>query len=75
MVSECTLTGTQTGPLVVAGMQVAPTNRDVNVHTLEILQLRNHKVVRGWTYGNSRELAAELGVWESGPPPAPDGGG
>jgi ketosteroid isomerase-like protein len=63
VVSECALSGVQTGPVAVAGIQVAPTNGDVIVHTLEILQIRGGKVLRGWTYGNSAEVAKELGVW------------
>jgi ketosteroid isomerase-like protein len=77
VVSECTLSGIQTGPLVAAGIDVAPTNRDVVVHTLEIVQIREGKVLRGWTYGNGVELARELGVWREIAPRAPqrDAGG
>jgi ketosteroid isomerase-like protein len=63
VVSECILSGVQSGALAVAGMSVAPTHADMVVHTLEILQIRGGKVLRGWTYGNSVELAKQLGVW------------
>ena len=45
--------------------------REVNVHTVELLQLKEGRVVRAWSYGNSVELAKELGIGKAVKLPSP----
>jgi len=63
VIAEGTFTGTQKGPLF--GMP--PKNKAVSLHMLDIVQLKDGKVVKGWTYGNDMEMAMQLGLL---PPPA-----
>ena len=73
VVSECTMTGAHTGPVVVAGIHSAATNTNVTLHTLDVVQLQDGRVIRGWTYGNGAELARELGLWNPIAAPAAQG--
>ncbi len=56
--SEVTLTGTQKG----AFMGMPATKKPVNLHGVDIVQIKDGKAVKGWSYGNSIELLTQLGL-------------
>jgi len=58
VISENTFTGTHKGAFF--GMQ--PTKKSVNMHGLDIMQFKDGKVVKGWSYGNSAEMMTQLGL-------------
>lgn len=57
VIAQTTFTGTHKG--VFFGMQ--PTKKPVNMHGLDIVQFKDGKVVKGWSYGNLAELMTQLG--------------
>jgi steroid delta-isomerase-like uncharacterized protein len=58
LIMESTVTGTQKGALHGA----AVTNKPVTLHSLDIGQVKEGKLSRGWTYGNAVELSGQLGA-------------
>jgi steroid delta-isomerase-like uncharacterized protein len=55
---EYNMTGTQKGPMG----PIPATKKPVSVHGIDIFQLKDGKVVRGWTYSNNAELLGQLGL-------------
>jgi steroid delta-isomerase-like uncharacterized protein len=63
---EYVLTGTQKGTI----QGVAPTNRTVAVHAVDVMKITDGKVASSSTYSNGLELLTELGAFKpAGPPP------
>ena len=62
VIVEETFTGTQKGAL----MGIPAKNKPVTLHGLDIIQFKDGKVVKGWSYGNGFEIASQLGLL---PPP------
>jgi steroid delta-isomerase-like uncharacterized protein len=58
VIAEGTMSGTQKGQL----FNIPPKNKPVNMHGLDIIQFKDGKIVRGWSYGNSAEMAVQLGL-------------
>jgi len=58
VISENTMTGTHKG----AFMGVQPTKKSVNLHSLDIIQMKDGKAVKGWTYANGGEMMMQLGL-------------
>ena len=58
VISENTMTGTHKG----AFMGVQPTKKSVNLHSLDIIQMKDGKAVKGWTYANGGEMMTQLGL-------------
>lgn len=64
VIVEGTLSGTHKGALG----PIAATKKPVNLHFADIMEFDSAgKIVKGWSYGNSAELAMQLGLL---PPPA-----
>lgn len=59
VVEEGNFEGTHKGSLFGA---IPPTQKKVNMHDLTIVQFKDGKVVKGWSYGNSAEMMAQLGL-------------
>ncbi len=57
VIEEYTITGVNSGP--IGG--VPPSGHSVRLHLVDIVEMRDEKIVREWTYGNSLELAAQMG--------------
>jgi steroid delta-isomerase-like uncharacterized protein len=65
---DCTTTAKNTGPLPRGPKTTRPaTNKSVTFHSLDVMRMKDAKATHGWSYGNSMEMAAQLG-------PAPKGG-
>lgn len=58
VVSEGVFTGKHTGKIG----DLAPTKKDVALHTVDVLQMKDGKVQKGWSYGNGAELMMQLGL-------------
>ncbi len=58
VVSEGVFTGKHTGKLG----DIAPTKKDVSLHTVDVLLVKDGKVQKGWSYGNGAELMMQLGL-------------
>ncbi len=58
VISEGIFTGRHVGKLG----DIAPTKKDVTLHGVDIVQVKDGKVAKGWSYGNGAELMAELGL-------------
>ncbi|MFO0663576.1 MAG: ester cyclase [Polyangiaceae bacterium] len=58
VVAEVTFAGTQKGPFM--GMKAS--NKPVSMDTLDIMRVKDGKVVKGWSFGNSMQVAAQLGL-------------
>ena len=58
VIVEDNMTGTQKGPIG----PIAASKKPVNVHSVDIYQLANGKMVHGWSYSNSGELMMQIGV-------------
>ena len=56
VVVESTVTGTQKGAL----LGVPPSNKSVMLHAVDIGQLKDGKIARGWTYGNGTEFQSQI---------------
>jgi steroid delta-isomerase-like uncharacterized protein len=65
VIVEATWTGTHKG----AFMGIKPTNKSINVHLVDVAQVKDGKIVKGWTYSNAAEMLMQLGVIK------PPGGG
>jgi steroid delta-isomerase-like uncharacterized protein len=56
VITEGVFTGKHTGRLG----DLAPTKKDVAVHQLDLVRVQGGKIVKGTSYGNAAELAAQL---------------
>jgi steroid delta-isomerase-like uncharacterized protein len=63
VIVESNVTGTQKGALG----PFAASKKPVNMHGIDIFQLKDGKVVKGWTFSNNVELLTQIGVMK---PPA-----
>ena len=63
VIHEGNFTGTHKGPLF--GIQ--PTKKTVNMHGLDIYQVKDGKVLKGWSYSNSAEMMTQLGLMKAPP--------
>jgi steroid delta-isomerase-like uncharacterized protein len=62
VITETTMTGTHKGAL----MGQKATNKQVSVNSLDILQWKDGKIVKGWSFSNSAQMAEQLG-WMKAP--------
>lgn len=62
VIAEGTLSGTHKG----AFMGIQPTKKSINLHGVDIVQVKDGKIVRGWSYANGGEMMMQLGLM---PPP------
>jgi steroid delta-isomerase-like uncharacterized protein len=60
VIEECAMSGTNKAPM--PGMKVAATNKPLNVHGVDVIQMKDGKAVSGWSYGNGMEMAMQLGL-------------
>jgi steroid delta-isomerase-like uncharacterized protein len=66
-VYEYAIAGTHKGPIG----PLKPTNKPIHWHWVQIVQVKDGKVARGWGYANMLELFAQLGALRpAAPPPA-----
>jgi steroid delta-isomerase-like uncharacterized protein len=71
-IDEYVTDATQKAPLSMGpGMTIPNTKKTMSVHTLEILQWKDGKMVHGWAYDNGMEMASQLGLIPQ--PKAPKG--
>ncbi|WP_394826347.1 ester cyclase [Pendulispora albinea] len=64
VIQETSFVGTQKGALG----PIKATNKQVNLHSVDVIQFKDGKITKGWSFGNSIELVGQLGVFK---PPAP----
>jgi ketosteroid isomerase-like protein len=62
VIEECATTGTNKGPFVAPGMKMAATNKPLNLHGVDVIQLKDGKAIHGWSYANGMEMAMQLGL-------------
>ncbi len=65
-IAEYTITGTPKGALMGLTSQ---TKKPVTLHGVDIAQMKDGKIVKGWSYGNGVELLMQFGLMK--PPTAP----
>ncbi len=58
VITENVVTGTHKG----AFMGIQPTKKAVTLHTVDIVQVKDGKMVKGTTYGNGGEMMMQLGL-------------
>jgi steroid delta-isomerase-like uncharacterized protein len=58
VIAENTMTGTHKG----AFMGIQPTKKSVNLHSIDIIQMKDGKAIKGWTYANGAEMMMQLGL-------------
>jgi steroid delta-isomerase-like uncharacterized protein len=58
VVTETTMTGTHKG----AFMGIQPTKKSINLHSVDVVQLKDGKAVKGTTYANGGEMMMQLGL-------------
>lgn len=58
VIAEGTLSGTHKG----AFMGIQPTKKAISLHGIDILQYKDGKMIRGWSYGNGAEMMTQLGL-------------
>ncbi len=58
IIEECAMSGTNKGPM----MKIAATNKPVNFHGVDVIQMKDGKAASGWSYGNGMEMAMQLGL-------------
>jgi steroid delta-isomerase-like uncharacterized protein/uncharacterized protein (TIGR02246 family) len=58
VIAEGTITGTQKG----AFFGIPAKNKPVTLHGLDVMQFKDGKIVHGWSYSNSAEMAEQLGL-------------
>src|SRR5262249_55283921 len=68
VVAESTTSGNHTGQLG----PLKPTKKAVSMHSLDILQMKDGKIVRGTSYDNSGEVLDRRGLLPKPKPPNPD---
>jgi ketosteroid isomerase-like protein len=70
IIEECAMTGTNKGPLVAPDMKIAATNKPLNLHSVDVIQMKDGKAVKGYSYGNGMEMASQLGLMKDHKPGA-----
>jgi steroid delta-isomerase-like uncharacterized protein len=70
VVDEYVTTGTQKAALVGPAGTIPATNKAVELHGAEILQIKDGKLVKGWGYENSIEMLSQLGLMPQHKPAA-----
>jgi predicted ester cyclase len=60
--TEVTFTGTHTGPMATPSGQVAPTGRQVELHSVSILKIKDELVESEHVYLDQLELLTQLGL-------------
>jgi steroid delta-isomerase-like uncharacterized protein len=69
---EWVFVGTHTGPLTLPdGTELAPTGRQVDIRGMEVVELRDGKIIRNTLYYDNLAVAVQLGML---PQAAPAGG-
>jgi steroid delta-isomerase-like uncharacterized protein len=58
VVTETTMTGTHKA----AFMGLQPTKKSINLHSVDVVQLKDGKAVKGTTYANGGEMMMQLGL-------------
>jgi steroid delta-isomerase-like uncharacterized protein/uncharacterized protein (TIGR02246 family) len=58
VINEGTMSGTNKG----AFMGMPATKKSMNQHFVDVLQFKDGKLSRGWSYGNGMEVAMQLGL-------------
>ncbi len=71
VVAETTMTGTQKGPLG----PIPATKKPVTLKSIDILQYKDGKLVKGWTYANGADMMMQLGVLKAPAAAKTDGKG
>jgi len=61
VVEECSLSGTNRGPVTTPAAKHAPTGDRVVFHQLDVFQIKDGKANKAWSYGNRAELGRKLG--------------
>ncbi len=56
LIEECATTGTNKGPIVAPGFKLPATNKAVNMHGVDVMQIKDGKAVKGISYGNGMEI-------------------
>lgn len=64
VITENVMTGTQTGPF----MGKPASKKALNLHGVDIAQIKDGKVVKGWSFANGGEMGMQLG-WIKMPDP------
>jgi steroid delta-isomerase-like uncharacterized protein len=62
IVEECAMSGTNKGPFVAPDMKIPATNKPVNFHGVDVIQMKDGKATKGYSYGNGIEMAMQLGL-------------
>jgi steroid delta-isomerase-like uncharacterized protein len=62
VIEECAMAGTQKGPMVAPGMKLPASNKALNLHGVDVIQMKDGKAVNGKSYGNGMEMAMQLGL-------------
>lgn len=58
VVSEVTMNGTNTGPL----FGKPATKKSVAMDSADLVQMKDGKIVKGWSFGNGMQVASQLGL-------------
>lgn len=58
VVSEVTMNGTNTGPL----FGKPATKKTVSMDSADLVQMKDGKIVKGWSFGNGMQVAQQLGM-------------
>jgi predicted ester cyclase len=65
---ECAFKGKNTGTMVLGPTQkIPPTKKSLEMHGLDVVQMKDGKAVKGWSYGNGMELAMQLAQSSAAP--------
>jgi hypothetical protein len=62
VIAECTMNGTDKGPMVMPGMKIKATNKPLTMHSVDVIQMKDGKAISGTSYGNGMEMAMQLGL-------------
>ncbi|MGH7284848.1 MAG: ester cyclase [Polyangiaceae bacterium] len=63
VIVESEMTATQKGPIG----PIAATKKPVDIHSVDVYQVANGKMIHGWSYSNSGELMMQIGVMKAPP--------
>lgn len=58
VVTESTFSGTQKG----AFMGMKASNKAISMDSLDVVRMKDGKIVKGWSFGNGMQVAAQLGL-------------
>lgn len=65
--TEVVLSGTHTGPMATPNGQLAPTGKQVNVHSVSILRFEDGRIASEHVYFDQLELLTQLGLAPASP--------